>query len=297
MEYLKELNIKDLKPLNGFHNKIFKGVYKSSEIVIRKASKSRRSLKEVTSEIEFLNDISVLNFVIKPFAIKGKYVIEKDEHIYLFYEFIEGKVWHELEHTPDIIEEAGSNLALLHQMSISLDKPYQRKSFEQHPDLDLYLEYYHNKSRFIEVYRKTLEEINKIEKTKNSYGLVHGDYLYSNMIYKTPLTIIDFDDIEYGYYLYDIAVYMFYYLLGGDPLNINLVENTQRFNAFLKGYKKVRNINRKHLSYLNPFFRLRQMKLLGTIQTYLKDNLGPWQEKYIELSEKMIENGIPFISQ
>jgi len=103
MEYLKELNIKDLKPLNGFNNKIFKGVYKSSEIVIRKASKSRRSLKEVTSEIEFLNDISVLNFVIKPFAIKGKYVIEKDEHIYLFYEFIEGKVWHELEHTPDII--------------------------------------------------------------------------------------------------------------------------------------------------------------------------------------------------
>jgi len=34
-------------------------------------------------------------------------------------------------------------------MSISLDKPYQRKSFEQHPYLDLYLEYYQNKPSFI----------------------------------------------------------------------------------------------------------------------------------------------------
>jgi Ser/Thr protein kinase RdoA (MazF antagonist) len=297
MEYLKQINIKNIHPLNGFHNEMYKGVFNNDKIVIRKAKKSRRTVTEVDSEIGFLNDISDLNFVIKPYAINDMYTMEIGDIIYSFYHFVEGKAWHELTHTDDIIWRAGSNLAMIHQYSASTNKTYNRCHYNQHPDLRLYLDYYKDQPKFITMCEETLEKIKKLPKNQYTYGLIHGDYLYSNLIYNDQLTVIDFDDIEYGYYLYDIAVYVFYYLLGGDPSNMDIKGNKKRFKIFLEGYNSIRKLELHSLNDLNLFFRLRQMKLLGTIQIYLKGKLGPWQEKYILLSEEMIKNNQPFISQ
>lgn len=243
----------------------------------------------------FLNDLQQFDFVIEPYLIDGKSMIEYQDKILSFYYFVDGKMWHELEHTDAIIYQAGENLARIHLQSEKEDSKYQRKTFENHPDLSLYLNHYKNDPAFLNSYHDTLSEIHSVPKNPTTYGLNHGDYLYSNIIYNKALTIIDFDDIEYGYYLYDIAVYMFYYLLGGDPLNMDIKTNQKRFDVFMKGYTSVKAIKLDRLEDLNPFFRLRQLKLLGTIQTYLKGNLGPWQKKYIQMTETMIKDQKPFI--
>ncbi|MGS0973172.1 MAG: phosphotransferase enzyme family protein [Candidatus Izemoplasmataceae bacterium] len=152
----------------------------------------------------------------------------------------------------------------------------------------------HKGKEFVREYVDVLESIERITKQQD-YFLIHGDYLFSNIIYNTDLTVIDFDDCEYGYYQYDIAVYMFYYLLGGNPLEMNLSVNKKRFELFMNGYRSIRKIDYIELEDLNPFFRLRQMKLLGTITEYQGDDMGEWQKKFVDSSIKRIREGKNFI--
>lgn len=118
------------------------------------------------------------------------------------------------------------------------------------------------------------------------------------MIYQEEkLVAIDFDDIEYNFYMYDIAVYLFYYLLGGDPSNMDHKSNKELFIHFMKGYRNIYTGIELDFSLLKPLFRLRQLKLYATIKTYIKEeDLGAWQQSYLEMTESQIRNEEPFCS-
>lgn len=293
MEYLNKLGFTNIESLSGFHNEVYIGNIEDSKVIIRVSRSERRSKELVLSEMKFINELNKNMNVIEPFLLDGKSIFEYEDKVITLFKYVEGYKWNELEHTLDIIYNAGKKLALIHDISCKGDIKYSRPDYKEHNDLKLFLKNYTDKV-YIDEYNETINEIEK-NNNKDNYFLIHGDYLYSNLIYGDDLTVIDFDDCEYGYYQYDIAVYMFYYLLGGDPSNMDIDSNKERFEYFIKGYKEIRNTNINTLEDLNPFFRLRQMKLLGTIAEYSKGKLGIWQEKYVSSSLERISGKKKFI--
>lgn len=244
-------------------------------------------------EMKFLEILHKDVNVIEPYYISGKSVFEKGDRVISLFKYIKGQKWHELEHSDEIIYEAGRQLALIHKLSSECDISFMRDEYKEHNDIHLFHKNYPDKE-FKKEYIEVISLIKAFSK-REDYFLIHGDFLFSNIIYNQDLTIIDFDDCEYGYYQYDIAVYMFYYLLGGNPLDINIPLNRKRFEIFIKGYRSIREIEQLSLEDLNPFFRLRQLKLMGTISEYQGKNMGEWQKQFISSSLDRIKNKKNFV--
>ena len=290
IEYLKQLGIHNVKPLKGFHNDIYQGVHHDTSIIIRVSE--RRDLKMVKEEVDLLNLLKKHLCVIERYPVNQREVIEENHKVITFFKRIQGLNWHETTLTNKIHENAGKALGELHLLMTDYKVRF-RQHFTEHPDLKLI----DNLEDCVKNELKhTLNALSKDQAKNNEYGLIHGDYLYSNLIYQgEDVVIIDFDDIEQHYYLYDIAVYLFYLLLGGKPKQIDISPNIEVFKHFMNGYLSVNQKTVLDFQKLPALFRLRQLKLYATIKTYSKP-IGPWQKDYLELCEKQFKAGETFVS-
>lgn len=102
------------------------------------------------------------------------------------------------------------------------------------------------------------------------YGLLHYDLHMGNFfIDEGKITIFDFDDMQYGWYVYDIAMALYYWFWGADRkgtfLATNLTaraEDAVRFlRTFLSGYKKAFPLPKEWLQMIPVFLVIRQMEL------------------------------------
>ncbi len=291
LEFLKSLGIKNIKPLSGFHNEIYEGEYQSNELVIRVSS--RRTTQEIEEEVKVLNRIKSSVRVGEPIKVENNYNIVFDNFQIVFFQKVQGKSWRDTLLTNEIHYNAGKELGLLHLNLGEISLNY-RKDFRQHPDIYLL-------EKLPSVYKNELHRVIDRLDIENSasleYGLIHGDYLYSNLIFNDDIvTIIDFDDLENGFYLYDIAVYLFYLLLGGDPENIDKTTNIEVFKHFIKGYLSVNSKTVLDFAKIQDLFRLRQLKLFATISTQMDPlKYGVWQKKFINLLDYQMKANKNFI--
>jgi Ser/Thr protein kinase RdoA (MazF antagonist) len=91
---------------------------------------------------------------------------------------------------------------------------------------------------FREVAERTQAVFDELGRTEGQWGVVHNDYILINCLFKRGprgwrLGILDFDDLGWGWFLYDLA-----------PLLGNLSDYPDAFTrlrrAFLDGYRSVR---------------------------------------------------------
>ena len=288
--YLNSLNIDALKPLSGFHNTIYEGMHDQTPIVIRVSD--RRTQADIQEEVDVLNRMKGEAPVAKPHAVDGAYVKAHEGRIYAFFNKVKGKQWHETTLTDEVHFNAGRALGTLHA-SLMREKAVRKASYDEHPDIQLLKGL--NK-RYDQAIDDVLYTLASYGHAPSEYGLIHGDYLFSNLIYRgEDVTIIDFDDMEHGYYLYDIAVYLFYLLLGGNPAKMDIEANIEVFKHFIRGYLSANDTVHLDFTKIQSMFRLRQLKLLATIKKkFAPENLGPWQKAYIALCEDQMENGRVF---
>jgi Ser/Thr protein kinase RdoA (MazF antagonist) len=289
IEQLKELDIKNIETMNGFHNQIYKGQYNGIDIIIRVSE--RRSINEVQTEINLLNDLLSEVNIGEPIEVKGKNPLVKEWKTLSFFKYVSAKHWFEIELEEKHHFLAGQALGKIHKFS--MNKNYKRKSYEKHPDIVLLK----NSPKLIQdELNRILKIMNTWDKTSLNYGLVHGDYLFSNLLFTDEdIYVIDFDDIEMNFYLYDIAVYLFYLLLGANPLKMDIEPNIEVFKTFIKGYRSTNKDMILDMTKIQTMFRLRQLKLYATISQLPEEKLGQWQKNFIKLTERQIKKKIPFI--
>ncbi|MFW5838826.1 MAG: phosphotransferase enzyme family protein [Bacillota bacterium] len=289
--FIESLGITNITTLSGFHNQIFEGQYNDDAIIIRVSH--RRSKEEILEEVHVLNTIKHAVNIAEPYAINNDYVLSYDHKAVAFFKKIDGLNWHETTLTDETHYNAGRALGTLHQALQKISN-ITRQSYDKHPDIKLL----YNLDPIYQKQAETLlSQLKKDDKHDNEFGLIHGDYLFSNLLYHgKDMTIIDFDDIEYNYYLYDIAVYLFYLILGGNPADIDIQSNKNVFKNFIKGYRKVNPTTVLDFDKIHMLFKLRQLKLLATIKTtYNPNNYGPWQKAYIALCNNQFKHNENFI--
>jgi Ser/Thr protein kinase RdoA (MazF antagonist) len=104
--------------------------------------------------------------------------------------------------------------------------------------------------------------LNRFGKSADRYGLIHADMRLANLI-QTPhgTALIDFDDSGFGWHLYDFAA------------AISFIEDNPQIpalkQAWLSGYRSVRDLPEDQSAELDTFIMLRRMALLAWIGSHI----------------------------
>jgi Ser/Thr protein kinase RdoA (MazF antagonist) len=116
---------------------------------------------------------------------------------------------------------------------------------------------------------------------KKVVGIIHGDMMQANyLIHHRRIHIIDFADFGLGCFLYDIAITLFA-LWGLDA------EDKQR-QAFLTGYREIRDLSAHHQRLLNVFIAAR-----GVVQArFVMASDHPEDQRIAQRYIRYVGNGL-----
>jgi Ser/Thr protein kinase RdoA (MazF antagonist) len=127
-----------------------------------------------------------------------------------------------------------------------------------------------------------------------NYGLIHTDIHAGNFLVdqNQNLTVFDFDDCAYFYFLSDIAIAIFYTVF----FNPNRHEISKPFiTALLKGYMKQHVLKKSDFLQIELFFKLRILILYLALKRSTQPT-DPFTQKYNSIYFEDLKNHRPFLN-
>ncbi|MEA4823799.1 MAG: phosphotransferase [Clostridiaceae bacterium] len=290
------------------HNTVYK-VNCGSPFILRIVSPNHRSRDELVSEVDFLLFLNSQGAnVNRPIASLSKQMIieqsiQNEKYYIIAFSFVEGVSWRERSDDDCRLEHIGRQLGKIHNISTKY-KPYnvmKRRSHSQSQHLTngLNIFFKYNNSLY-NCFIEFLKVLDCLDKNNYNYGLTHGDFLFSNynITSDNHVEIFDFDECEYSWYLSDIAVCIYYYLLGGNPselsLKVNEAENS--LTLFMTGYLQENSLPLSELNHIDMFFKQRDYILLSTILGQGKNEFTMWEKSFLEGALERTINNKPFVN-
>jgi Ser/Thr protein kinase RdoA (MazF antagonist) len=137
--------------------------------------------------------------------------------------------------------------------------------------------------------------LDALPKNRDSYGLIHQDAHGGNLFVDEAgnITLFDFDDCVYSWFIYDIAVVLFYQVMYKD----DPVVFAQVFmRHFMRGYHQHNRLDDAWLAEIPYFLKLREIDLYALIhRSFDINNLDAWCSHYMDNRKEKIENDLPYI--
>ncbi|MHA2503072.1 MAG: phosphotransferase enzyme family protein, partial [Candidatus Kariarchaeaceae archaeon] len=199
--------------------------------------------------------------------------------------------------TSDRMEQWGALVGRIHRLSSELSGQIPRQHW--HEDMlvaqrtDVLKDYPTILSRV----NKVVSQISTLEKTQSSYGLIHQDLHEANLIiHQDTMTIIDFDDCIYHYYLYDIAAILFHYAwrFGGADRRDEVI--AEFFPHFIAGYRTEFSYDDSQRDLLLRFVKHRHHCLFSTLAYELAIEEDDWSRKIHDGWKHCLEDDMDWIS-
>ncbi len=156
----------------------------------------------------------------------------------------------------------------------------------------------HYDPRLAGIFQEYLGEMKRLPQDGAGFGLIHGDYLFSNYhVDGNDVIVFDFDECEYSWFMYDIAVCMYYYLLGGNPSELpgKTQEAEEMLCHLLRGYLQENEMDVFWIKNIDLFFQMREFVLLSTTLERFSGTLEGWQKSFFEGAVDRRLNHRPFI--
>ncbi len=127
--------------------------------------------------------------------------------------------------------------------------------------------------------KKIREQMQCLKQTPEFFGLIHGDLNFNNCkFHQGEIQVFDFDDCGWGYYIYDLAVTLYYLR---DRFDFQFLRE-----VLLESYQQIRSLPQLHVSCLDALIAARRLHLLRDL-LQRQDN-----PKLRELTPKYIENSV-----
>lgn len=162
---------------------------------------------------------------------------------------------------------------------------------------NLFIHQIENEPWLKEKQSRALEHVRLLPKPADSYGLVHCDLHFGNFfvdVRKQVITLIDFDDCAYGWFVMDIAVLLFDILVlypGTDKEKyaLNFLRN------FLTGYLPEKSLSMFWLEQLPLFLKLLEINIYDRVAKFYPDDAGEWSPKFMPGRKERLEDNVPYV--
>jgi len=242
---------------------------------------STREYSCISAEIDwmlFLKDIIKAPVLLK--SDNGKlietfYDNEKSYVICVFYE-LTGVFWD--KNNPSLWNETvffnwGNAMGKMHRVTKKYQPPVsliKRPLFENNL---IPLEPYKNIPSVYEKLASILNDISKLPHDVDSYGLIHSDMHQQNfLINRSHISILDFEDCQYGYFSLDIGIALYHAIWWGLPED-DLAKNDfalKIIKNFMLGYTAENQLSDFWLKKIKMFMLYRQIDALRWHLNYYK---------------------------
>ncbi len=294
--------------LDGFESFIYEFQRNGADYILRITHTERRNENLIHGEVDWINYLAAGGAgVSQAILSKNGELVEKvtDDHgeYFLATAFTKapGKPPWEIGWSPQIYVNYGRLLGRIHALSkqyTPTNPAWQRMQWDDPVMLDIEANLPATETKALGEFYKINSHIKALPKDPAGFGLIHFDAHPANMFATEDgqLTLFDFDDCCYGWYIYDIAMVLFYNVMhawedGNEP------EFTRNFMTnFLNGYTQETELDPKWLKELPWFLKLREVDLYALIhRDFDLEDLDEWCTRYMRGRKYRIENNIPYI--
>jgi Ser/Thr protein kinase RdoA (MazF antagonist) len=295
----------NLKLISDLENLVYENNYEDRLIILRITHSSHRTLEAIRGELDWLEYLSA-NGVSVPQpvgSINGILieVIDAGSSYFLVTAFqkIPGKTILDLnEFPPEIIQKWGRMLGKMHRLAKTYqpcDMSCKRTEWFENDLVCNAEKYIPNQVSILEKYRRLIKYLHKLPKNRDSYGLIHTDFTDVNFfVHNHEIAVFDFDDCEYHWFVYDVAVILFDSLPWLPHPEMEKEEFGRFFWVhFMEGYTRENTLDGYWFSQLPYFLKLREIFLYVVFhKKWDLDHLSEKQSQVIQRYKHNIENNI-----
>ncbi|MBR7890278.1 phosphotransferase [Marinomonas sp. A79] len=276
-------------------------------IILRVHRLDYHSHDEILSELDWIGALrkeSQIN-IPEPLPLKdNSYIASFDDEgqtrYVVAFEFMAGKEPSENDSLSDGFELLGKISAELHNHASQWKLPtsFQRKSwtfqtsFGDKPlwgDWREAIDLNADDQDILETLCQTLKvKLDEYGTQEDRFGLIHADLRLSNLLMEQDtLSVIDFDDCGFSWFMYDFAAAISFYETS--PQVPALTE------AWLKGYRSVRLLEQQHEDMIPTFILFRRLLLTAWIashsetETAIEAGLGDYTKGTVALAQQYLK--------
>ncbi|HHT7066424.1 phosphotransferase [Bacillus cereus] len=270
--------------------------------------KNYKTYEEQIEEVLYTNFLYQNGLGVPPIipSLQGNFV-EKftlDKEIFaVLYKAAPGIHLPRSEWNSNIFKKLGKQIGKLHRISKSFEKIKPVKHINDWYENEEYnfLKYIPKEENTIrEIASDVLTSIKELPKSPSNYGLIHGDLWLENILVEnnSNLTMIDFQDCEKHFYIFDLAVPIYSAIEYSFAGNGNIVDYEYSITkALFEGYQEENELPKEMKDKFPLFIKLKEIFEYSLMHMYWdKDELTEEQVRIMNLYRMKIENKNTYIN-
>ncbi len=294
-----------IRLLDGFENYIYEFDRDDGEFILRIAHSIRRNENLIKGEVDWIN------YLARGGASVARAVLSKREALveaiddgrggqFLATAFIRaaGQPPRRVGLSPALYRTYGKMLGRVHALSRNYepsDPVWRRPEWDDPHMMEIDRFIPASEPLVVDRWRELRKHLGDLPGDHDGYGLIHQDAHGGNFLVDEDggITLFDFDDCVYSWYVYDIAMTVFYLANGRD----NAREFTREFlSHFMPAYLAENSLDTAWMDEIPAFLKLREIDLYALIhRSFDVENLDdPWCKRYMDGRRERIEKGLPF---
>ncbi|MBM6649479.1 phosphotransferase enzyme family protein [Bacillus sp. RIT 809] len=306
LQHIDELYPLDFISIHSVTNEMYQCIALQGNYFVRITN--YKTYEEQLEEVRYTDFLYNNGLGVPPIipSLKGNLVekITLDKEVFaVLYKAAPGIHLPRNEWNSNVFKKLGQQIGKLHRIS----KDFERIQPVNHIN-DWYENEEYNFLNYIpkeettirEIASDVLTSIKELPKNPSNYGLIHGDLWLENILVEnnSNLTMIDFQDCEKHFYIFDLAVPIYSAIEYSFVGNGNIVDYENSItNAIIDGYQEENEIPKEMIDLFPLFIKLKEIFEYSLMHMYWnREELTEEQVRIMNLYRMKIENKYAYIN-
>jgi len=307
-EAMKRYGIREdqIQLLDGFESYMYEFVQNGREYILRIGHSLRRNAALINGEVDWINYLadggaSVSRAVVSEDGCLVEHIADGQDGQFLATAFEKAaggpptaEQWND-----ELFERYGQIIGRMHSLSKEYElsnAAWKRPEWDDKNMLDMESWLPPSEDLVYEKFQELYSYLTALPRDQDSYGLIHQDAHGGNFFVDTSgqITLFDFDDCAYSWYMNDIAIVLFYAAVNQeDPSGFT----GDFMKQFLTGYIRENDVDPTWFEQIPHFLKLREIDLFAIIhRSFDVENIeDSWVASYMDGRKERIIGEVPFI--
>jgi len=306
-EAMRRYGIADghIRPLDAFESFIYEFERGPEAYILRINHSLRRSAALIAGEVDWINTlaaggVSAARAVRSESGELVEAIADGQGGTFLVTAFVKAQgqppwdLW-----TPALYRSYGQLLGSMHHLAQHYqpaEPAWRRPAWDD--DIMEFVDRYLPAGEAVakQIYRALCDYFRTLPQDSASYGLIHQDAHGSNFLVDQAgaITLFDFDECAYSWYINDIAIVLFYIVMDADDWPAFTLEF---MTHFLQGYRQAHRLDPRWLHEIPHFLKAREIELYAVAHRDFDVNHidHEWMAQFMRDRKYKIEHHVPTI--